>query len=241
MKNQYCGDVHDYRKYGLLRHLIRSGFERPLVVWMLTRDDSSRDGGFRSYLSKPERYKSFDPELFDILGDQPSEEPLSVDLIRRIGVLRAASFHHDEVPDSKKAHMQWQATMQSNAKDADLVFFDPDNGIEVKSKPAGRKGSSKYLLWNELTEVWRNGSSILVYQHLSREKRALLASRLADELSRRTGASNIKVFRSPNVLFLFAAQDRHANCFVKALSSLTDAFTEHVAPMSLDFCSGNPS
>jgi len=154
---------------------------------------------------------------------------------------QGVTFHHDEVPDSRKARMQWQATMQSKAKEADLVFFDPDNGIEVKSKPAGRKDSSKYLLWKELTEVWRNGSSILVYQHLSRVKREVLASRLVDELSRRTGASNVKVFCSPNVLFLFAAQDHHTKFFIRALFSFPDAFLGHVAPMGLDFRKDFPS
>jgi hypothetical protein len=241
MKNQYCGDVHDYRKYGLLRHLIRSGFKRPLVVWMLTPDDRSRDGRFRSYLSKPERYRQFDPVLFDLLRDEASEGPASVDLIQRIGVLEVASFHAGEVPDSRIGRTEGRAMMHSKAKAADLVFFDPDNGLEVKSKPVGRKGSSKYLFWEELTGVWRNGSSVVVYQHLSRIKRKVLESRLADELSSRTGAANVEVFRSPNVLFLFAAQDHHAKCFRNALSSLSESFLEHIAPVGLRLRRGHPS
>jgi hypothetical protein len=45
MKNQYFGDINDYRKYGLLRMLQSSGGGRLLVAWMLTPDDGSRDGG----------------------------------------------------------------------------------------------------------------------------------------------------------------------------------------------------
>jgi hypothetical protein len=39
MKNQYFGDINDYRKYGLLRILSDEGSMRTGVCWMLTRDD----------------------------------------------------------------------------------------------------------------------------------------------------------------------------------------------------------
>jgi hypothetical protein len=45
MKNQYFGDINDYRKYGLLRILQSTGNGRLLVAWMLTPDGGSRDGG----------------------------------------------------------------------------------------------------------------------------------------------------------------------------------------------------
>jgi hypothetical protein len=50
LKNQYFGDINDYRKYGLLRILQSKGNSRLLVAWMLTPDDGSPQGGFRSYL-----------------------------------------------------------------------------------------------------------------------------------------------------------------------------------------------
>jgi hypothetical protein len=44
VKNQYFGDINDYRKYGLLRLLTNRGEIRTAVCWMLTRDDESIDG-----------------------------------------------------------------------------------------------------------------------------------------------------------------------------------------------------
>jgi hypothetical protein len=38
MKNQYFGDINDYRKYGLLRALQSTGDGSLLVTWMLTPD-----------------------------------------------------------------------------------------------------------------------------------------------------------------------------------------------------------
>ena len=39
MKNQYFGDINDYRKYGLLRILISGGGIKTIVCWVLRPDD----------------------------------------------------------------------------------------------------------------------------------------------------------------------------------------------------------
>jgi hypothetical protein len=44
MKDQYFGDINDYRKYGLLRAIQSRGTGRLLVAWMLTPADGGRDG-----------------------------------------------------------------------------------------------------------------------------------------------------------------------------------------------------
>jgi len=70
MKNQYFGDIHDYRKYGLLRSIIEATQLRLLVAWMLTPDDGGSDGSRLSYLNKPLKWgkqwrlKSIEP--FDV-------------------------------------------------------------------------------------------------------------------------------------------------------------------------------
>ena len=39
MKDQYLGDINDYRKYGLLRSIIAASGLRVMVACMLTHDD----------------------------------------------------------------------------------------------------------------------------------------------------------------------------------------------------------
>ena len=46
MKNQYVGDVNDYRKYGLIRALIGDQDIKVGVCWMLTAPDGRTDGDF---------------------------------------------------------------------------------------------------------------------------------------------------------------------------------------------------
>jgi hypothetical protein len=69
MKNQYFGDINDYRKYGLLRGLSNDGEISTFVCWMLTANDSRPDGKFISYLGNQEKFSKYDPELFNILSE----------------------------------------------------------------------------------------------------------------------------------------------------------------------------
>ena len=70
MKNQYFGDINDYRKYGLIRVLSGCGELSTGVCWMLTPDDGGSDGRKIEYLGKPEKWRLYDPALFDSLLDQ---------------------------------------------------------------------------------------------------------------------------------------------------------------------------
>lgn len=54
MKDQYFGDINDYRKYWLIRVLQAETGLRVLVTWMLTLDDGRRDGELRAYLDQPD-------------------------------------------------------------------------------------------------------------------------------------------------------------------------------------------
>jgi hypothetical protein len=85
MKNQYFGDVNDYRKYGLLRTLTATGQISTAVCWMLTPDDSSSDGRFIDYLKHPETWRHFDPELFDQL-----KQIVLIDGVRNVEMFCAA-------------------------------------------------------------------------------------------------------------------------------------------------------
>lgn len=211
MKNQYFGDINDYRKYSLLRALQSTGDGSMLVAWMLTPDDGGRDGGFRTYLEAPPIWANHDPDLFAGLADLlrlPSKP--SVSLIETSGLLPRTRYHAAVVPDGRLERDDWRKDLLRAASGVDLVFLDPDNGIEVPSKAVGRKGSSKYVTWEEIHALWRAGCSLLIYQHFRREERQAFTQRLVSELGRRTGACFMESFRTPHVLFLLAAQDRHA-------------------------------
>ena len=229
MKNQYFGDVNDYRKYGLLRAISLDTDWNILVAWMLTPDDGGPDGGKRKFLKAPDTWERYDSPLFNGLVDLLRSAPQrSVSLIEGSDLLPRASYYSAVVPDTRRERDAWRDGLLRAAKDVDLVFLDPDNGIEVKSKPIGRKGSSKYVTWDEIEGLWNAGSSLLIYQHFPRERRDPFILRMAKNLRSRTGADFVKAFRTSHVLFLLAAQNRHVQMFEGNIPLLAEHWNEEI-------------
>lgn len=236
MKDQYFGDVNDYRKYGLLRALQSEGTGRLLVAWMLTPDDGGPDGNRRAYIGRPEEWAHFDPALYaGLVALLPAGVAPRVALLEPIGLLPRASFFSAAVPDARAERDDWRDALLKAAAGMDLVFLDPDNGLEVPSRPVGRKGSSKYVTWQEIEELWAARCSLLLYQHFRREPYAAFAARMSVELQRRTGASFVQAFRTPHVLFLLVAQARHVPVFRRVIAHPLPRWAGQIGVL------GNPS
>jgi hypothetical protein len=207
MKNKYFGDINDYRKYGLIRAILCSNKFNLLVAWMLTSDDLNNDGKHIDYLSKPKKWHKYDEELYKGLQQLMSNPGTrNVGLIEKTNLLPGAKYFSHEVPDSSNDRRDWFQELLSHATDSDLVFLDPDNGIEVNSKPYGRKDSSKYLYWREISDLWEQGKSLLIYQYFCREKRQSFIRRLREGLQKNTKGSLISVFKTPRVVFFLVLQ-----------------------------------
>ncbi len=212
MKNQYFGDVNDYRKYGLLRILSGYGELSTGVCWMLTPPDGRTDGKFLGYLDQPAKWKNHDPDLYDFLYQTVSlEGKRSVDLIERSDILPNTMFHSDLLSDGARARKDYFENVELILGKTDLIFFDPDNGFEVKSKKYGCKDSSKYLFWHEFDQTYAHGHSVLVYQHFTREKREDFISRTAEQIKRVTGCNIVFSYRTAHVVFFLASQDKHSS------------------------------
>ncbi|WP_143019392.1 hypothetical protein [Mesorhizobium qingshengii] len=201
MKHQYVGDVSDYRKYALLRALSWGGANRIGVNWMLTPSDGSSDGGKLAYLKQPDRYRHFDPELFDILAhaaDEPDRRRLQT--IEDSSAIAGATYFSELLPDQAAARSAFIERCASAFRSADLVFFDPDNGLET-SLLKGRKNSSKYLYLDEVGVFYASRTAVLVYQHFPRiERRAFLASCI-ERLRRVASDALVWTFTTAHVVF----------------------------------------
>ena len=210
MKNQYFGDINDYRKYGLIRAILLAGNLRTLIAWMLTRDDSRTDGQTTGYLEQPDRWAGFDPELFNTLRTALRRNARrDVSLIEQTNLLPHAEYFSAIVPDAALERAQWFKALARRAQSCDLVFLDPDNGLEVKSRPYGRKDSSKHLFWSEAKALWDIGPSLLIYQHFPRVNRIEYIRRRTDELRSALPGAVIATFSTSRVAFFLALQPRH--------------------------------
>lgn len=222
MKDQYFGDVNDFRKYGLLRLLAMPDHLRLGICWMLTEPDRRTDGKHLGYLQQPEKYRQRDSELFDWLQQVVGEEQdRRTKRIEASNLLVPAKFKSEILSDNNKERSAYFSDCRNRFADCDLIFFDPDNGLEITSTRLGNKNSCKFLYWDEVCNTFSSGASVLIYQHFIREERSKFIERMSTELRRRTNASAVFSFRTPYVLFLLASQEKHASVFRKNLASVS--------------------
>lgn len=223
MKHQYSGDVNDYRKYGLLRLLQKESGLRLAVCWMLTPDDGRTDGQFTSYLGQASKWRRYDVSLFDLLARTISSGR-HLRHVEEQQLLRGAILVDRVVPDNRALRADYFREVQLEFADGELVFFDPDNGIEVNSCPPGRKDSSKYVTWSEIAATYRSGRSILIYQHFRRQNRDAFIEEMVNELIARTAASTVTCFRTANVAFFLVPQPAHAERLLRASETVGDSW-----------------
>ena len=246
MKDQYVGDISDYRKYALLRALTKDSSLNLGICWMLTPDDGGNDGNHRQYLATPERWKPQDPELFDLLkrivqlkletnykrgagstgerdeGDGIWGSPRWLPKIETSGVLGSTQFFNEYLSDQLNCRRGYIAKVKNLFSQCDLVFFDPDNGLDVPTRPKGRRNSSKYLFLDEALDFWRDGASILIYQYYPFQHRPTFDKRITERVAAALPGCRVILFATAHVLFILAAQPRHVQHFMKAAGRISE-------------------
>jgi hypothetical protein len=211
MKDQYFGDINDYRKYGLLRGLCGGGQFKLGICWMLTAGDGRPDGRLTSYLRKPEKWRAYDPPLFDCLHQWvEAGQTRDTRLVENHAIIPGAKFFNQVLEDQPARRADYFRDMRAHLANTDLIFYDPDNGIEVQSNPVGKRNSSKYIYWNELCETYNAGQSILIYQHFPRLERSRFIFNKVKEINEKLGAQEITSIRTPHVVYFLVAQNVHA-------------------------------
>ncbi len=193
MQDQYVGDIGDFGKYGLLRHLTgmrsnaASGDALSLgVVWYLFPDGGNNDGKFTKYLCNPsakhKKLRECDPELYDdlykIVIDKKDRRVVRV---QESGILaentvyyeRCLSYEPGESPSSKNLRREaWlEGALEATAK-ANVVFVDPDNGIASEKVTPWHKKGPKYVFMEDLCQFTKRGQSLVIYHHLGRWAKA---------------------------------------------------------------------
>lgn len=177
MQNRYVADVGDYGKYGLLRNISKSNLALG-INWYLAPDEShNADGKHTAYLNNnSDRY--FDNELYDILKGIIDNGNRDVHYIHDSGILPERTVYYDRVLDLSKTEdylerqrirQSWHLEAMKKLQSCEIVFLDPDNGLQVKSVSlTGIKGN-KYIGINELIDYCIHGKSVIFYNHRERK------------------------------------------------------------------------
>ncbi|MDX0440629.1 hypothetical protein GOD94_06090 [Sinorhizobium medicae] len=220
MKDQYVGDINDYRKYALLRTLSADGANRVGICWMLTPSDGGMDGGKLAYLQQPERFRQYDRPLFDILDYAASApERRRLKTIEDSGAVASAVYHNDLLPDDASGRKAYMERCAIEFRDVELIFFDPDNGLEVSLRK-GRKTSSKYLYLDEVAAFYAMGKSLLIYQHFPRIERTAFVTSCVDRLMSVAPDARLWCFATSHVVFFLLV---HPESLARVASAAMDA------------------
>lgn len=234
MKNQYFGDVGDFGKYGLLSSL--SSSEMKLGVnWYLTNNDTKTDGKFIEYLNKPDFVDS-DIELAEFLRDCIGLGKRNVSEVRNF--VRFSSFEfHDEILELKHinalseagrrkrtaARTKWFQDSLERLSSCNLIFCDPDNGIETKAMNKIGKDSVKYVLIDEIRTMIERGHSLVIYNHRDRSTEESYISRFKEIRNQLSNDISLRVIRFNRYSardYLVFMQEKHKS----QLNSQIDGF-----------------
>ncbi len=181
------------------------------VVWYLVQDESHNDDGKHiSYLqtntSNIKRFRNGDAVLYNSLAEIVSEGKRNVDTIRGRNILPSNTVFYDKVlsfdgisnnsPADRLKRINYRKEWVNGAVKAteqcDLIFVDPDNGLEVKSVQSHQKTGPKYSFFDELDPYIQRGQSLVIYHHLCRNGPAEnQIKERADQLKARLGIENV--------------------------------------------------
>jgi len=221
MKNQYVGDINDYFKYSILRALAARS-DRPLAVcWMLTDDDGSGDGNLTTYLDRSGEYRELDPMLFDGLRAVLASGRREVAAIESGRLLPCAFYFGRLLEDQANARAAYFHELWAGLPDRALVFFDPDNGLEVASVGKGKRGSRRYLYLDELDRAISLGHLALVYQHFPRVRRDVYVARAFERIRERIPSADSVAIYSSRVAYLLVGEREEIRSLSDALRCVT--------------------
>jgi hypothetical protein len=201
------------------------------ICWLLTPDDGRTDGEFRSYLGRPLQWRAYDPLLYDHLSKLLSPTVgRCVENARIWDLIPGASHHEPILGDDAGSRRRYFEQALSSLGSCPLLFFDPDNGIEVPSRPYGAKGSAKYVYWREIEMAYAAGHSLVIYQHFARVNRQAFIAGLAAQLAERLSAPLVDSFSTPHVVFFLVARPEHAGRFARAHAEIQQRWPGQIRP-----------
>jgi len=200
MRHNYAGDQGDYTKYALLNQLAGDGQLVVGINWYLTEHhEANDDGGVRPHLEKPDEWEHLDERLLRSMVGAFGQLPVGdrrVQLLHDTQMLHGVAtqavapvFFDNPLPTGGMAtaariaaRESWHRAAMAKLHAADLVFLDPDNGLEVKSRGPRSKWRCKHATYAEVNDYLAAGKQVVPYQHARRMTWPTLVAKVTAEM-----------------------------------------------------------
>lgn len=150
MRDQYTGDISDFLKYALLRHLVDSEGRRLGVAWYYDPGDDGRSDGRHLEWQNDHDWAAIDLTLHRSLSALPERSIATVE--GRDFWPAGTIFHRTPIPWRFAQRREWFEDLKATLEPASLIFLDPDNGIGQPSR--------KHATLDELAELRTYGRAL---------------------------------------------------------------------------------
>lgn len=237
MQDRFAGDIGDYLKLALLR-AVSPGFRVGVAWWLVPDEDHDGAGGHVAYSYAATKWQHIDPLLFDGLRALVREGKRSVADLEALDCIPGCRYASEPIPtpirqrDRAPARREWFTRVLERVAGCDMIFVDPDNGLEPATYSPQSLTSSKSVTYSELRALAENGRCVIVYHHQTRRPGGhhaeidFLADRLRTKGFERVDAIRARPY-SPRVFFILNAPDAVAEGAAALASRHPGVFSWH--------------
>lgn len=186
MRDEYVGDVGDFGKYILLNKLREFGRGKIKlgVNWYYNtqpENHHANDGRYTNYLNplyrNSNRYKECSPPIqpiYEQLGTIVNNEQRQIaEIENRKILIDGTIFYSTPLPCNalqgrKKEREDWFKNSLEKIEAANIVFLDPDNGIETPNVTKTQARAVKYAFFDEIERYYIEKKTVIIYNHRDR-------------------------------------------------------------------------
>ena len=110
-------------------------------------------------------------------------------------------------------------------RDCDVIFLDPDNGVECRSIKRTYMKGPKYVCFDEMKKFLSQGKSLIVYQHLDRKKHELQLKNRSEEIQKHLEIKPLwlRYRRGTSRVFFIIPSSDHRNQFQNSIDKLLNS------------------
>lgn len=179
MQNRYTGDIGDFGKFLLLKHLFPN--DSIATIWYLYPDEThNTDGSHTVEEGNANLYRNahtIDPQMSKLFNTIHQYHKRHIELFETLGVLPCGSYFSEEIlGEGGNYRTLWIERALTFVRDnqSSVVCLDPDNGIEpsTMAKLSTIK-QGKYATFDEIERFFELESveHLVIYQHFHRQKK----------------------------------------------------------------------
>ena len=116
---------------------------------------------------------------------------------------------------------EWHFKALKKLSKQDIIFLDPDNGLEVKSTKPCSKNGNKYTTYKEAADYYSHGATVIIYNHRDRKPENEYIKRFYRfkdiEKTKNAKMFYLRASRYSVRGYLFLVQERHFSYLEKAI------------------------